>query len=178
MEGGGAHLGSSLPVSAFIRRWSFSCAGGRLRSRAPFSFACVIFVRWGSPWFVGLHLGSWAGIFGAVFVHVRRFHSRGVALVRGRSSSLVFVGLYLHSWAGISVRGRSPSFMGVRVRWWATAFVRGRSCHSCGVVGWGIGGVWWPAVGVVVVGPRGRSWWSSRVVASLLWLRRGSRWCA
>ena len=182
MEGGGAHLGSSLPVSVFHRRQSFSCAGGRLRSRAPFSFA------------------------GAVFVRVRRFRSRGVALVRGPSpwfvgghlwrrfrsrASFSFAGGRLGSWAVVfaRVRGPSPSFVGGQLCPWAVAFVHGGSCslvgdrlHSWAVMPfvWCVGN-WWGVVAsrwcVVVVGPRGRSWWSSRVVASLLWLRRGSRWC-
>ena len=68
IEGGGAHLGSSLPVSAFIRRHSFSCAGGRLCSRAPLSFAGVVFVCGRSPSLVGgrrgcLRLCSWAFAF-------------------------------------------------------------------------------------------------------------------
>ena len=181
MEGGGAHLGLSLTMSVFHHRRSFLCAGGRLRSRVPFSFACIIFVRGGSPWFVGLHLGSWAGIFGAVFIHVHHFHSQGVALVRGRSSSLVLVGDRLRSWAVMPFvwchGGHSCSFVGGRHR--------GRSCRWWGaVVGswWGVVvGNWWGVVAshwcVVVVGPRGRSWWSSHVVVSLLWLHRGSRWC-
>ena len=143
MEGGGAHLGSSLPVSVFHCRRSFSCAGGRLRSRAPFSVA------------------------GTVFVRVRHFRSRGVALVRGPSPS--FVGGHLCLWAVAFVHGGSCSLVGDRLHSWAVMpFV------------WCVGN-WWGVVAsrwcVVVVGPRGRSWWSSRVVASLLWLRRGSRWC-
>ena len=118
MEGGGAHLGLSLTMSGFHRRWSFLCAGDRLHSQVPFSFACVIFVRGGSPWFMGLHLGSWAGIFGAVFVRVHHFHSQGVALVRGRSSSLVLVGDRLLLMGGHAIRV---------VSWWAFMFICGWS---------------------------------------------------
>ena len=82
MEGGGAHLGSSLPVSAFIHRRSFSCAGGRLHSRAPFSFAGVIFIRGPSPSLVGgrLRLRSW------VFAFVR---GQSPAFVGGRAVGVV-----------------------------------------------------------------------------------------
>ena len=171
MEGGGAHLGSSLPVSVFHRRRSFSCAGGHLRSRAPFSFACVVFVRGGSPWFVGGHL--WC-----------RFRS---------CASFSFAGGRLGSWAVVfaHVRGPSPSLVGGHLCSWAVTFVHGGSCSLVGdhLRSWAVMpfvwcrgvGNWWGVVAshwcVVVVGPRGRSWWASHVVASLLWLRRGSRWC-
>ena len=199
MEGGGAHLGSSLPVSVFHRRRSFSCTGSRLRLRALFSFAGAVFVRgrrfrsWasfsfagGSPWFMGgrLRSCSWAFPF-----------------VRGRASSSE--GGRLHSWAFVFVGGRPPSFVGGHaICVWcrggrSCSFVGGRHCgRSCRwwgtvvgswwgvVVGnwWGVVvGNWWGVVAsrwcVVVVGPRGRLWWYSRVVASLLWLRRGSIWC-
>ena len=192
MEGGGAHLGSSLPVSIFHHRQLFSCAGGHLHSRrcfcsrASFLFVGVVFIRGGSPWFVGsrLHSCSWA----FTFIH-------------GRASSSV--GSHLRSWAFVFVGGRPPSFVGGHaICVWcrggcSCSFVggchHGRSCHWWGavvgswwgvVVGnwWGVVlGNWWGVVAsrwcVVVVGPRGRSWWSSHVVASLLWLHRGSIWC-
>ena len=147
-----------MQAAAFIRR-------RRFRSRASFSFA-------------GGHLGSWAVVF---------------ARVRGPSPS--FVGGHLCPWAVAFVHGGSCSLVGDRLRSWAVmpfvwccggrscSFVGGRhrgwSCRWWGaVVGswWGVVvGNWWGVVAsrwcVVVVGPHGRSWWSSRVVASLLWLR-------
>ena len=94
MEGGGAHLGSLLPMSAFIRRRSFSCAGSRLHSQAPFSFVGVIFVHGRSPSLVGggLRRRSWA----FTFVRGRSplfMGGRAVGVIvpfvwcRGRSSS-------------------------------------------------------------------------------------------
>ena len=114
MEGGGAHLGSLLPMSVFHRRQSFSCAGGRPRLQALFSFMGVIFVHGGSPWFVGgcLHSCSWA----FTFVH-------------GRAS--LSMGSRLHSWVFVFVGGRPPSFMGGHaicvVLWWAFVFICGWS---------------------------------------------------
>ena len=163
MEGGGAHLGSSLPVSIFHGRRLFSCAGGRLRLQAPFSFAGIVFVRGGSFSFVEGRLHSWAVIF---------------ICVRGPSPS--FVGRHRCPWAVAFVHGHSCLLVGDRLRSWAVmAFVwcgggcscsfvggrhRGRSCHWWGaVVGswWGVMvGNWWGVVAshwcVVVVGPHGR----------------------
>ena len=163
MEGGGAHLGSSLPVSVIHCRRLFSCAGGRLRSRPPFSF-------------VGGRLGSWAVVF-----------------VRVCGPSPSFVGGHLCPWAFTFIHGHLCSLVGDRLRPWAVMpFVWCRGGCSCSCVGgyhrgrlccwWGtVVGSWWGVVAsrwcVVVVGPRGCLWWPSRVVGSLLWLRRGSRWC-
>ena len=172
MEEGGAHLGLSLPVSVFHHRWSFSCAGSHLHSRAPFSFAGVVFIRGGSPWFMGSRPRSCSWAF--TFVHGWASMSMGSRL---RSWAFVFVGrrpVMPFVWC---CGGCSCSFVGGRHR--------GRSCRWWGaVVGswWGVVvGNWWGVVAscwcVVVVGPHGCSWWSSRVVVSLLWLRQGSRWC-
>ena len=81
MEGGGAHLGLSLPVSSFIRRRSFSWTSGHLCWWAPFSFAGVRFRSQALFSFMGGHLRWWVVIF---------------AFVRGRSPS--FVGVCLRSW--------------------------------------------------------------------------------
>ena len=117
MEGGGAHLGSSLPVSVFHHRRSFSCAGGHLRLRALFSFAGAVFVcgrRFclrASFSFAGGRLGSWAVVF-----------------VRVRGPSPSFVGGHLRPWAVAFIHGRSCSLVGDRLRSWAVMpFV-------CGVV--------------------------------------------
>ena len=116
MEGGGAHLGSSLPMSAFIHRQSFSCAGGRLRSRAPFSFAGVVFVR-------GRCFRSWA-----------------VTFVGGWSSSPSFVGVHLFM-GGCAV-GVVVLFVwyhgGHLVCLWVIVIMGGRAVG--GVQCWGVGG--------------------------------------
>ena len=114
MEGGGAHLCSSLPVSIFNRRQLFSCAGGCLRSQAPFLFVGVVFVHGGSPWFVGGHLRLCLWAF--TFVHGQASLSMGVRLC---------------SWVFVFVGGRPPSFVGghaIRVvSWWAFVFICGWS---------------------------------------------------
>ena len=114
MEGGGAHLGSSLPVSVFHHRRSFSCAGSRLRSQALFLFVCVVFVCGGSPWSVSgrLRSCSWAFTF-----------------VCGQAS--LSMGGRLCSWGFVFVGGRLPSFVGSHairvVSWWAFVFICGWS---------------------------------------------------
>ena len=134
------------------------------------------FCLWVSFLFAGGHLGSWAVVF--ICVH---------------GPSPLFVGRHLCPWAFALVHGHLCSLVSDHLRSWVVMpFVWCRGGHSCSFVGghhrgqschwWGaVVGSWWGVVAscwcVVVVGPRGRLWWSSHVVASLLWLRRGSRWC-
>ena len=154
MEGGGAHLGSSLPMSVFHRRRLFSCAGGRLRSRVPFSFAGVVFVRRGLFSFAGGRLRSWVVVF-----------------VRVRGPSPLFVGRHHCPWAVAFVHGRSCSLVGDRLRSWAVMrFVWCCGRRSCSFVGGHHRGqlcCWWGAV----VG----SWWG--VVVGNWWGVVVSRWC-
>ena len=117
MEGGGAHLGSSLPVSAFIRRRSFSCAGGHLRSQASFSS-------------VGGHLRWWV-----VVPLVGSCHLYGVVVGRcHRRQSCRWWGAVVGCWWGVVV----GSWCVVVGSWWGVV-----ASHWCVVVAGPCGCSWW-----------------------------------
>ena len=105
-DGGGAHLGSLLPMSIFVCRQSFLCAGGCLHSQALFSFACS-------------HLCSWVVVF-----------------IRVCAPSPLFVGRHLCLWVFAFVHGCSCSLVGDHLCLWVVMpFVWCCGGHSCSFVG-------------------------------------------
>ena len=129
MEGGGAHLCLLLPMSAFIHRWSFLCAGGRLHLLVPFSFTGIVFVCGRSPLLVGgrLRLRSWA------FAFIR---GRLPLFVGGRAVCMVswwafgsFVGRRHHRW--------SCRWWGAVLGCWWGVVVVGSWCGGGELVGYG-----------------------------------------
>ena len=91
MEGEGAHLGSSLPMSIHVRARSSLFVCGHLCS-------CMF-----------------------IFIRARSicFHLPAVAFICGQWH--LFMGVHIHSWVVVFVHGWSHSFMGgcVRVHSWA-----------------------------------------------------------
>ena len=123
VEGGGAHLGSSLPMSVHVHGRSSSFVRVRLRSCA-FVFVC----GWSSS-FMCVRLCS------CTFVFVRRL-------------SHLFVGGGIRSWVVAFVRGRSHLFVGGRVRVCSWAVVTLARCGGGGPLAGGGGGCSsWPGGG-------------------------------
>ena len=127
MEGGGAHLGLSLPMSAFIHRQSFLCAGGCLCLQAPFSFVGIVFIHGRSPSLVGgrLHLHLWVFTFSWVVVPLV-----WLCCLYGIMVGIWFVCGSSSSWAVVLLVGCSVGVLvgcggGGKLVWW-----------------WGVGGVW------------------------------------
>ena len=149
-DGGRGSSPGLLPMSAFIHRQSYSCAGGHLCLQALFSFVGIVFIHGRSPSLVGgrLHLHWW------VFAFVRGWLCRwcgcAICMVSWWAFGL-FVGHHHH--------GRSCRWWGAVLGCWWGVVVAGSWCV--------VVGSWWGVVAghwcVVVAGPHGHSWWSSHV---------------